>query len=142
MHMCMVCLSSGYSVAAMSMKLSTLIVRGVVLFIIGVIFALVLNLLQVQRQITLFPGVLDNVFSSAWWVPPSCGTAAGMFIALIFVIIAIHSHVVNIFCSRLLKGIAFSCFYCVFILQLCVRNLYIYYKQTCSMNQAVEILLS
>jgi len=62
----------------MSIKLTTLFVRGFVLFIIGAIFALVLNLLQVQRQITLFPDVLDNVFSSAWWVPPSCGTAAGM----------------------------------------------------------------
>jgi len=62
----------------MSIKLSTLVIRGFVLFIIGAIFALVLNLLQVQRQITLFPDVLDNVFSSAWWVPPSCGTAAGM----------------------------------------------------------------
>jgi len=63
--------------ADMSIKLTTLCVRGSVLFIIGAIFALVLNLLQVQRQITLFPDVLDNVFSSAWWVPPSCGTAAG-----------------------------------------------------------------
>jgi len=69
---------SSYLGAAMSIKLTTLFVRGFVLFIIGAIFALVLNLLQVQRQITLFPGVLDNVFSSAWWVPPSCGTAAGM----------------------------------------------------------------
>lgn len=62
----------------MSIKLTTLFVRGFVLFVIGAIFALVLNLLQVQRQITLFPGVLDNVFSSAWWVPPSCGTAAAV----------------------------------------------------------------
>jgi hypothetical protein len=61
-----------------AIKLTTLIVRGSVLFIIGVIFALVLNLLQVQRQVTLFPDVLDNVFSSAWWVPPSCGTAAAV----------------------------------------------------------------
>ena len=64
--------------AAVSIKLTMLFIRGFVLFIIGAIFALVLNLLQVQRQITLFPGVLDNVFLSAWWVPPSCGTAAGM----------------------------------------------------------------
>jgi len=64
--------------AKMSGKLATLILRGSVLFIIGVFFALVLNLLQVQRQVTLFPDVLDNVFSSAWWVPPSCGTAAGL----------------------------------------------------------------
>ena len=58
-------------------NMSTLFMRGSVLFIIGVFFALVLNLLQVQRQVTLFPDVLDNVFSSAWWVPPTCGTAAG-----------------------------------------------------------------
>jgi hypothetical protein len=61
-----------------SVKLTTLFVRGSVLFIIGVFFALVLNLLQVQRQVTLFPDVIDNVFSSAWWVPPSCGTAAAV----------------------------------------------------------------
>jgi hypothetical protein len=70
----------------MSVKLATLVLRGSVLFIIGVIFALVLNLLQVQRQVTLFPDVLDNVFSSAWWVPPSCGTAAGMFSQFIYFI--------------------------------------------------------
>lgn len=53
-----------------------LLLRGVVLFIIGVLFSLVLNLLQVQRQVTQFPDIIDNVFSSAWWVPPTCGTAA------------------------------------------------------------------
>ena len=53
--------------------------RGLVLFSIGVFLALVLNLLQVQRQVTVFPPeVLASLFSSAWWVPPSCGTAAGM----------------------------------------------------------------
>lgn len=62
----------------MTAKLATLILRGSVLFITGVFFALVLNLLQVQRQVTVFPDVLDNVFSSAWWVPPSCGTAAAV----------------------------------------------------------------
>ena len=52
--------------------------RGIMLFTVGVFFALVLNLLQVQRNITLFnPDVLDSLFSSAWWVAPSCGTAAG-----------------------------------------------------------------
>jgi hypothetical protein len=55
-----------------------LCLRGTLLFIVGVFFALVLNLLQVQRQVTLFPDVLDNIFSSAWWVPPSCGTAAAL----------------------------------------------------------------
>ncbi|XP_070565469.1 insulin-induced gene 2 protein-like [Ptychodera flava] len=53
--------------------------RGVVLFAVGVFFALVLNLLQVQRNVTLFPPeVLASVFSSAWWVPPCCGTAAAL----------------------------------------------------------------
>lgn len=56
-----------------------LVVRGLVLFLLGVFFALVLNLLQVQRQVTVFPPeVLASIFSSAWWVAPSCGTAAAI----------------------------------------------------------------
>jgi hypothetical protein len=56
----------------------SLVARGLVLFTLGVVFSLVLNLLQVQRQVTVFPPeVLASVFSSAWWVAPSCGTAAG-----------------------------------------------------------------
>ncbi|XP_002730421.1 insulin-induced gene 2 protein-like [Saccoglossus kowalevskii] len=56
-----------------------MIIRGIVLFAVGVFFALVLNLLQVQRNVTLFPPeVLASVFSSAWWVPPCCGTAAAL----------------------------------------------------------------
>ncbi|XP_067649715.1 insulin-induced gene 2 protein-like [Haliotis asinina] len=59
--------------------LQQLMIRGTVLFSIGVFFALVLNLLQVQRQVTVFPPeVLASLFSSAWWVPPSCGTAAAV----------------------------------------------------------------
>lgn len=62
----------------MTTSVSSLILRGSVLFIIGVFFALVLNLLQVQRKVTAFRReYLENLFSSAWWVPPSCGTAAG-----------------------------------------------------------------
>ncbi|KAM4626203.1 insulin-induced gene 2 protein [Discoglossus pictus] len=54
-----------------------LIIRGLLLFLIGVFLALVLNLLQVQRNVTLFPpDVLSSLFSSAWWVPLCCGTAA------------------------------------------------------------------
>lgn len=50
------------------------------LFSVGVFLALVLNLLQVQRNVTLFPpDVISSIFSSAWWVPPCCGTASGMF---------------------------------------------------------------
>lgn len=55
-----------------------LVQRSLVLFSVGVILALVLNLLQVQRNVTLFPEeVIATIFSSAWWVPPCCGTAAG-----------------------------------------------------------------
>ncbi|ELK27643.1 Insulin-induced protein 1 protein [Myotis davidii] len=53
--------------------------RSLVLFSVGVVLALVLNLLQVQRNVTLFPEeVIATIFSSAWWVPPCCGTAAAV----------------------------------------------------------------
>lgn len=52
--------------------------RSLVLFVVGTFLALVLNLLQIQRNVTLFPEeVIATIFSSAWWVPPCCGTAAG-----------------------------------------------------------------
>ncbi|XP_069080441.1 insulin-induced gene 2 protein isoform X2 [Pleurodeles waltl] len=54
-----------------------LVVRGCVLFLVGVFLALVLNLLQIQRNVTLFPpDVISSIFSSAWWVPLCCGTAS------------------------------------------------------------------
>lgn len=56
-----------------------LLIRAAMLFMVGVLLALVLNLLQVQRNITLFPpDVISNIFSTAWWVPPSCGSAAAL----------------------------------------------------------------
>ncbi|XP_012641706.2 insulin-induced gene 1 protein isoform X1 [Microcebus murinus] len=56
-----------------------LVQRSLVLFLVGVGLALVLNLLQIQRNVTLFPDeVMATVFSSAWWVPPCCGTAAAV----------------------------------------------------------------
>ncbi|NXE46633.1 INSI1 protein, partial [Casuarius casuarius] len=55
-----------------------LVQRSLVLFVVGAFMALVLNLLQIQRNVTLFPEeVISTIFSSAWWVPPCCGTAAG-----------------------------------------------------------------
>ncbi|NXF90494.1 INSI1 protein, partial [Eubucco bourcierii] len=58
-----------------------LVQRSVVLFVVGAFMALVLNLLQIQRNVTLFPDeVISTLFSSAWWVPPCCGTAAGEFL--------------------------------------------------------------
>lgn len=57
-----------------------LIRRGLVLFAVGVMLALVLYFLQIQRKDALFPDeVLDTLFSSAWWIPLCCGTAAGQF---------------------------------------------------------------
>ncbi|XP_062424804.1 insulin-induced gene 1 protein [Rhea pennata] len=56
-----------------------LVQRSVVLFVVGAFMALVLNLLQIQRNVTLFPEeVISTIFSSAWWVPPCCGTAAAV----------------------------------------------------------------
>ncbi|KAM9775534.1 insulin-induced gene 1 protein [Syngnathus typhle] len=56
-----------------------LIRRGLVLFAVGVILALVLNLLQIQRNVTLFPEeVMSTLFSSTWWIPPCCGTGAAV----------------------------------------------------------------
>uniref|UniRef100_A0A8C7IMB0 Insulin-induced gene protein n=1 Tax=Oncorhynchus kisutch TaxID=8019 RepID=A0A8C7IMB0_ONCKI len=62
-----------------SVQTANLIRRGLVLFTVGVFLALVLNLLQVQRNVTLFPEeVMATLFSSAWWIPPCCGTAAAV----------------------------------------------------------------
>ncbi|KAL7991759.1 hypothetical protein Chor_016015 [Crotalus horridus] len=56
-----------------------LVLRGIVLFLIGVLLALILNLLQIQRNVTLFPpDVITSIFSSAWWVPLGCGTASAV----------------------------------------------------------------
>ncbi|NXM01530.1 INSI1 protein, partial [Tyrannus savana] len=76
--------SSASSTSSSSSRSSTLnwsqhlVQRSVVLFVVGAFMALVLNLLQIQRNVTLFPDeVISTLFSSAWWVPPCCGTAAG-----------------------------------------------------------------
>uniref|UniRef100_A0A8C8JQW0 Insulin-induced gene protein n=1 Tax=Oncorhynchus tshawytscha TaxID=74940 RepID=A0A8C8JQW0_ONCTS len=62
-----------------SVRAAHLIRRGLVLFTVGVVLALVLNLLQLQRNVTLFPEeVMATLFSSAWWIPPCCGTAAAV----------------------------------------------------------------
>ncbi|NXQ83053.1 INSI1 protein, partial [Nyctibius grandis] len=70
--------TSGGSSSSSTLNLSQhLVQRSVVLFVVGAFMALVLNLLQIQRNVTLFPDeVISTLFSSAWWVPPCCGTAA------------------------------------------------------------------
>ncbi|GAB1608750.1 insulin-induced gene 2 protein isoform X1, partial [Argonauta hians] len=60
------------------MALVRYMLRGCVLFLTGVFFTLVLNLLQVQRQLSFPQEVITNLFSSTWWVPPTCGTAAAI----------------------------------------------------------------
>ncbi|XP_054847338.1 insulin-induced gene 1 protein [Eublepharis macularius] len=68
------------SSSSSSLNLSRDVVqRSLVLFFVGTFLALVLNLLQIQRNVTLFPEeVISTIFSSAWWVPPCCGTAAAV----------------------------------------------------------------
>ncbi|KAH0627601.1 hypothetical protein JD844_003531 [Phrynosoma platyrhinos] len=67
-----------------------LVQRSLVLFVVGTFLALVLNLLQIQRNVTLFPEeVISTIFSSAWWVPPCCGTAAAV-IGLLYPCIDSH----------------------------------------------------
>nr|KAF6450326.1 insulin induced protein 2 [Molossus molossus] len=69
----------GPYISSVTSRSVNLIIRGVVLFFIGVFLALVLNLLQIQRNVTLFPpDVIASIFSSAWWVPPCCGTASAV----------------------------------------------------------------
>lgn len=58
-----------------------LLVRGVILFFFGVFFSLVLNLLQVHRELLedgQQPGKFDH-YESSWWVLPACGLTAGRF---------------------------------------------------------------
>ncbi|CAB1328821.1 unnamed protein product [Coregonus sp. 'balchen'] len=47
--------SRGPYIAVITNRSTTLVIRGFMLFSIGVFLALVLNLLQVQRNVTLFP---------------------------------------------------------------------------------------
>lgn len=68
----------GPYISMVTNRTTNLLIRGAMLFGVGVFLALVLNLLQVQRNVTLFPpDVISSIFSSAWWVPPCCGTASG-----------------------------------------------------------------
>ncbi|XP_039380275.1 insulin-induced gene 1 protein isoform X2 [Mauremys reevesii] len=70
--------SSSSSTSSLNLN-QHLVQRSLVLFAVGAFMALVLNLLQIQRNVTLFPEeVIATIFSSAWWVPPCCGTAAAV----------------------------------------------------------------
>lgn len=59
-------------------------VRGVVLFILGAFFALVLFMFSVLPEVrrkrihAVDFGIIVNLFSSVWWIAPSSGTMAAL----------------------------------------------------------------
>ncbi|WAQ93511.1 INSI2-like protein [Mya arenaria] len=65
--------------------------RGVILFMFGMFFSLVLNLLQTYREIRedeTPPGLFDH-YSSCWWVLPVCGLTAA-FVGLMYPVLDSH----------------------------------------------------
>lgn len=59
------------------MRPTPLIKRIIYLFLLGVFLALLLNVLQKQKKVTVFsPGIFGDVLNSAWWIPPTFGLAA------------------------------------------------------------------
>ncbi|CAD5125048.1 DgyrCDS13292 [Dimorphilus gyrociliatus] len=53
----------------------SLLPRGFCLFLVGSVFFIVLNLLQLERKVALSPELLTK-YSDAWWVAPACGFLA------------------------------------------------------------------
>ncbi|TRY88870.1 hypothetical protein DNTS_016950, partial [Danionella cerebrum] len=63
----------------MMMMMMNLLLRSSLLFSIGVGLSLLLNLLQTQRNVTLFPAETGSqTLRCAWWVPACCGAAAAL----------------------------------------------------------------
>ncbi|ESN97090.1 hypothetical protein HELRODRAFT_114397 [Helobdella robusta] len=61
------------------MSFPTFVTRAVYLFSAGIIFSLVLNLLQLQRQANFFPAFFrDRDVQSSWWLPVLCGVTAAV----------------------------------------------------------------
>uniref|UniRef100_A0A8C4RBY9 Insulin induced gene 2 n=1 Tax=Eptatretus burgeri TaxID=7764 RepID=A0A8C4RBY9_EPTBU len=55
----------------------SLVSRILLLFLVGVLLALVLDLLHIQRRVILFPPeVIAGLCPGAWWLPLCCGSAA------------------------------------------------------------------
>jgi hypothetical protein len=56
------------------------LIGACLLFVTGCFFAVIINLVQVQNNITLFPADVTSwtykLLYCAWWVPPSVGTGA------------------------------------------------------------------
>ncbi|XP_052245989.1 insulin-induced gene 2 protein-like [Dreissena polymorpha] len=67
------------------------VVRGLILFCCGIIFSLVLNLLQVHRELLedgQQPGSFAH-YDSSWWVLPACGLTAA-FVGLLYPVLDSH----------------------------------------------------
>lgn len=71
--------SSSTNVAASAAAPTTLslLTRGTILFLLGSMCALVLNILQMEYKSNLFPSNVLIFLSTTWWVLPLCGLAAG-----------------------------------------------------------------
>ncbi|EDV22141.1 uncharacterized protein TRIADDRAFT_29414 [Trichoplax adhaerens] len=53
------------------------LLRTLIVFVVGVLLSLALLILQIERNVALFPpGVLSDLSSIPWWVPISCGAGA------------------------------------------------------------------
>ncbi|XP_076349120.1 insulin-induced gene 2 protein-like isoform X2 [Tachypleus tridentatus] len=63
----------------MKAKLAQLCFRGIVLFTTGVFFALILSLLQIQRNLPMLKlPITFSVLYSPWWVPAISGMASAI----------------------------------------------------------------
>ena len=63
---------SKHAAPALSVK-----ARGFILFLLGSLCALVLNILQMEYKSNLFPSNVLIFLATTWWVLPLCGLAAG-----------------------------------------------------------------
>lgn len=54
----------------------SVVTRGTILFLLGSLCALVLNILQMEYKSNLFPSNVLIFLSTTWWVLPLCGLAA------------------------------------------------------------------
>lgn len=65
-------------------SVSNLLWRGILLFVIGTSFTVVLNLLQARRYSSLYSdGWKNNIQYSKWWLPVLCGSGSAL-VGLIF----------------------------------------------------------
>lgn len=68
--------------------------RGILLFLIGTFFTVVLNLLQSGRYSSFAKeGRKDNLLYSIWWLPILCGTGSGNQLIFISVFFQCFMHV-------------------------------------------------